>query len=481
MIAVSDQQPSAGASTSSERPKVLIVGAGIAGVTLGMLLTKAGVTYNIYERAQEVKNLGSAIFLNPTTTKLFKQTGIWDEMMAIAKLTLSIQMANEKREVEYRMDFTEQHELFGSNGYIVPRPFVYDLLMRQVPEERFHRGKKVASTEQTDKGVVVTFTDGTVAEGDILVGADGAYSTVRQQMYEELEKKGQLPPEDALPLPFSTVCLVGQTRPLAVEEFPIMKEERCQFINVLGDNKPYSWTYFTTKQNTVCWMIVQYLEEEATKEKGASNIEWGPGAAETMRNQVREFPIISGSDKPLTLGHLLDWTPIDLISRALLEEKVFHTWHHNRTVLIGDACHKLNVAGGTGATNAIHDAIGIANWINVLSSNSSAKEISDAFTAYQKERMPWIKSAFESSTIFRIMAEKSFKAKVVRFISKHMPAWLTRKMMIQMTSYQPQSAFLPLIPDLGIIKSVHQESLHDTLSIIEQRRKAKEALDTNAI
>ena len=55
-----------------------------------------------------------------------------------------------------------------------------------------------------------------------------------------------------------------------------------------------------------------------------------------MAAQVRDFPVVSGGDKKLTLGDLIDWTPKENISKAMQEEKVFKTWYGLRTVLIGD-------------------------------------------------------------------------------------------------------------------------------------------------
>jgi 2-polyprenyl-6-methoxyphenol hydroxylase-like FAD-dependent oxidoreductase len=117
---------------------------------------------------------------------------------------------------------------------------LYDLLRRQIPKERIHLGKKVLTTDQGGNGVLVRFSDGTEAEGDILVGADGAYSAVRQGLYAKLKKAKKLPASDALPLPFSTVCLVAQTRPLSVEEFPDLALEECQFRNTIGTDKMYA-------------------------------------------------------------------------------------------------------------------------------------------------------------------------------------------------------------------------------------------------
>jgi hypothetical protein len=73
-----------------------------------------------------------------------------------------------------------------------------------------------------------------------LAGADGAYSAVRQNMHAELKEEKKLPPADGVPLLFINVCLVGQTRPLTVEEFPDLEQEECQFSRIVGENKPYA-------------------------------------------------------------------------------------------------------------------------------------------------------------------------------------------------------------------------------------------------
>ncbi|KAK5796906.1 hypothetical protein F5H01DRAFT_418834 [Linnemannia elongata] len=369
----------------AKRPKVLIVGAGLAGLTLGMLLHKADIPFEIYERAAEIKPLGSAMYFNCTTANLFKQCGIYEEFLALGKYVSAIKMCNENRELEFSVDFEGHDELYGANGYIVSRPQIYDLLLRQIPKERVHLGKKVLSMDQGGNGVLIRFSDKSEAEGDILVGADGAYSAVRQGLYEKLKKTNKLPASDALPLPFSTVRLVGQTRPLSPEEFPDLAIKNSQFRNFIATDKMYTWSTATTVQNTVCWGAILFLDEETSKDNDAfRNSEWGPEAAAAMCEQVKDFPIISGGDKILTLQDLIDRSPKELISKVMLEEKVFKTWYDCRTVLIGDACHKFNPAGGVGAANAMHDAIALANRINGLPFHPIAEEIEDAFKAYKR-------------------------------------------------------------------------------------------------
>ncbi|KAF9091037.1 hypothetical protein BGX23_005553 [Mortierella sp. AD031] len=290
----------------------------------GMILQKSDIPYEIFERATKVNLLGSAMSFGAAVAPLFNQCEIMDEFATLGKLFDSIQVYNEKRELEYRME--DPSCIFGSKGYIIARPLLYDLILRQAPKDRLHMGKKVLLAEQDSNGVTIKCRDGVEYKGNILVGADGAYSAIRQNMYAELKRGNKLPAADTLPLPFGTVCLVGQTQSLDISQFPDLAKLNCQFINYLGEDKPYSWIIFTTEQNTVCWGVIEYLDTEATKEdKDFQNTGWGPQAASAMFEHVRHFPIASGGNKILTIGDLIDLTPKEQISKVMLEEKVFQT------------------------------------------------------------------------------------------------------------------------------------------------------------
>ncbi|KAF9303818.1 hypothetical protein BGZ91_009043 [Linnemannia elongata] len=143
----------------------------------------------------------------------------------------------------------------------------------------------------------------------------------------------------------------------------------------------------------------------------------------------------------------------------MLEEKVFKTWYDCRTVLIGDACHKFNPAGGVGAANAMHDAIALANRINGLPFHPIAEEVEDAFKAYQEERIDWVEKAFDTSKVFRTMAGQTLSSKVTRYIMKHTPTWVMLKLERRQFTNRPQAAFLPAAEDKGIVEAAPQPSL----------------------
>ncbi|KAF9212419.1 hypothetical protein BGZ59_006782 [Podila verticillata] len=401
---------------NSDKPKVLIVGAGIGGLLLGNLLQKANVHFLIVEKAREVKPLaGSGV------SQLFQQLGILQELMAIGKPC-------------------------GSLELIVARPDLHDLLLRQVPKDNINMGKKMLSFDQNDQGVTIRCSDESTYHGDILVGADGAHSVVREHLFKLLKGNNQLPRSDDDGLPSDCVCLVGQTEVLDPKDFPEMKLSRSKFDCVLDD---------------------EYVHLNSTTSKSINSSrssDWGSEAAEAMCNQVRHFQIPGGKDGNLTL----DRTPKDRISKVMLEEKIFSTWHEGRTVLLGDACHKLNPYGGAGALTAMHDAVALANWISTLQKPKLA-EIEKIFAEYQAERLPAAKDAASRTQLFKRMGGKGIAATLSRSIFRHMPRWLLNILILKMVAARPQVSFLPLVKDTGSSPPKHQPSLKKTLAIHKTR------------
>ncbi|KAG0339454.1 hypothetical protein BG000_002086 [Podila horticola] len=200
--------------------------------------------------------------------------------------------------------------------------------------------------------VMVRCSDNISYSGDILVGADGAYS--------------DLPLSDDA-LPFSCFCLVGQTDVLDPEEFPLLKKALSQCNAVLG-------------VSTMC------TKESSKSNDSFRNSEWDPEAAEALAREVRPFKVAGRKDgKVLTLGELVDRTPKHLMSKVMLEENVFDTWFGGRTALLGDACHKMSPAGGVGAVTAIHDAATLANWLSTHRL-ATEEDIEKVFKKYCAER-----------------------------------------------------------------------------------------------
>ncbi|KAG0228952.1 hypothetical protein BGW41_003228, partial [Actinomortierella wolfii] len=217
---------------------VIIVGAGLGGIMLAILLERAGISYIVIEKAQTVKPLGSALSIGATILPVFKQLGLYDELAALSVPCLRGIGHSGPGTTARTEDYEFVKERYGYYVHIIDRPKLYDILCKQVPKEKILYGTKVQSFHQTDEGVTVRTADNTTYYGDVLVGADGAYSTIRQELYKQLSAKNLLPKEDDTAPPYNTYCLVGVTHPMT-EDTIIVPENESRLDTIMYKNSPY--------------------------------------------------------------------------------------------------------------------------------------------------------------------------------------------------------------------------------------------------
>ncbi|KAF9349127.1 hypothetical protein BGX26_012533, partial [Mortierella sp. AD094] len=222
-------------------PKVLIVGAGMGGLTLGLLLERIGVDFEIFERASCVKPLGAAMSIGPNILPMFEQLGMLDEIMKLSLAGKMMEVYSEDMTLIGRTDNTAfMKERSGYSPIMFSRPDLHRLLLSKISAKKVHYNKRVLSVGQSDNGVLLRCTDGCTHEGDILIGADGAYSAVRQSLYERLQKEELLPKSDTMSLSVGYTCVVGTTVPQDPEKYPILKDDHAHFAVVVADGKPHS-------------------------------------------------------------------------------------------------------------------------------------------------------------------------------------------------------------------------------------------------
>ncbi|KAI9236557.1 MAG: hypothetical protein BYD32DRAFT_18964 [Podila humilis] len=190
-----------------------------------------------------------------------------------------------------------------------------------------------------------------------------------------------------------------------------------------------------------------------------------------MCKAVHSFAIPGGNGLQV-LGNLNDKSPKLLISKIMMEEKLFHTWYHQRTVLIGDACHKMHPVAGLCAVNAMQDAVTLANWLNVLPSGSSLQEVEMCFKEYRDERFPLALKAYRQSEGTSTLLAQNLFGRVIRFILSYLPIFIIAQASVLGIENRPQVAFLPPVTDRGTTKPILQRSLFMTKQIMLERTKA---------
>lgn len=90
--------------------KILIVGGGIAGLTLAALLEKAGIEYQVFERAAAIRPLGSVVAIGPNVLPVIEQLGLLEEFVAASKVTGFVTNFNEQRQQTSYFDYRELKE-----------------------------------------------------------------------------------------------------------------------------------------------------------------------------------------------------------------------------------------------------------------------------------------------------------------------------------------------------------------------------------
>ncbi|KAI7817028.1 hypothetical protein BC939DRAFT_467185 [Gamsiella multidivaricata] len=373
-------------------PSVLIVGGGLGGLMLGNLLEQIGVPYHIFERATKLRALGSVMTIGPNIIPVFEQLGLMEEINKFSLPCWSLDMYSSDMKKIGAIDLSSHKAASGNENLLFARPQLYDLMLKRIPVNKVSIAKKVLRFEEKEGRVIIHCSDNTSYEGDILVGADGAYSGVRQNLYKKMNEKGILPKSDLESLSVGFVSMVGVANPPNPEKYPQLKDNFSHYSQVLGPDAR-SWGVFSVPGNQICFVLSSQLSAAEAKDQAFRNSEWGPEANDAMLKEFYEEPCPWGGK----MGDVFDATPKDLISKVFLEEKLFKTWYHSRTVLIGDACHKMLPGAGQGAVNAMFDAVVLANCIYNMP-DASASSIAGAFQEYYKQRFIRTELQFERSS-----------------------------------------------------------------------------------
>ncbi|KAF9287646.1 hypothetical protein BGZ68_001505 [Mortierella alpina] len=390
--------------STSRAGRVIIAGAGIGGLFLAILLERIGIPYLLLERAPRVKPLGSALALGPNILPVFEQLGLTSLLASISLPCpiLNIYDPSLKKMGSFKMK--KQTELTGYEGLICSRPNLYELLLSQIQPHNLILGKKILSYEENEFGVSVCCSDNTVYSGDILVGADGAYSRVRKNMFKKLRKRGLISKtqQTESPVPCS-VCWLGVAKSQDPEKYECLKEPFVNYSTVVGGNG-LGWNVINIPDDEICWIFWKQLDiSKVSEERYFQNAEWASSNDDGIMQWFQEAPCPYGG----AMGDLIKATPPGLISKVYLQEQIFDTWHHGRCVLIGDACHIMLPGAGQGAMSAMQDAVVLANCLFEMK-ELTTPIISAAFQEYQSQRFRHARTQFVKSRLMtKLLAGQS--------------------------------------------------------------------------
>ena len=349
--------------------KAIIVGAGIGGLTTALMLHQRGISCEIYEQADAVRELGVGINTLPHAIKELAQLGLLDRLDSVGIRTHELIYTNRFGQEIWR----EPRGIEA--GYEVPQfsihrgrlqNVIFQAVRSRLGESHLHTGHRLGAYTQDDGGVTAYFFDRdgshrATARGDVLIGADGIHSLVRETLYPgegSARWNGSMLWRGAADWPRfltgrSMIIAGGMAAKLVV--YPIGLGAR--------DERPLT-----------NWAVLVKVGEGGTPPRKE---DWSrPGRFEDLMPHVQRFRIPYVDAKAL-----IEATP-EFWEYPMCDRDPLPRWSHGRVTLLGDAAHPMYPVGSNGASQAILDARALADRLR------DSEHPYHALWMYEQERLP---------------------------------------------------------------------------------------------
>jgi 2,6-dihydroxypyridine 3-monooxygenase len=160
-------------------PRVLVAGGSIGGLTAAVLLRDLGCEVDVFERSQAaLEDRGAGIVVLPITERYFTEKGGEDDRVSL-ELTYWTYMDRDGRVLNADPDH------FRFSGWST----IYRTLLADFGRDRYHLGKEMIGFDNRPDGATMHLLDGSIAEGELLVCADGLSSTARSILMPDAKPK----------------------------------------------------------------------------------------------------------------------------------------------------------------------------------------------------------------------------------------------------------------------------------------------------
>jgi 5-methylphenazine-1-carboxylate 1-monooxygenase len=346
---------------------VMIVGAGIGGLTLALDLHDAGIRARVYEAAPRIDALGVGINLLPHATRELGRLGLEASLAEVAITTRESVFYNRFGQFIY----SEPAGRFAGNDF--PQFSIHrgdlqrvllDAVMERLDPECVRTGWRCTGFEQDEGGATAHFASPDGAElppqrADVIVGCDGIYSAIRKQLH----------PDEGPPRYSGVNMWRGVTR----------------------------WPPFLTGASMVRagWLahgkLVIYPIRDRIDEQGRQLINW-VAEVETPEHQRRDWSRRGRIEDFIGVfdDWRFDWLDVPAMLRAsdvvleypMVDQDPLDRWSFGRVTLLGDAAHPMVPRGSNGAGQAILDARALRDCL------AGGSDPVSALRAYARERLP---------------------------------------------------------------------------------------------
>ncbi|GAB1207822.1 hypothetical protein APSETT445_006557 [Aspergillus pseudonomiae] len=232
---------------SKEKLKVLIAGAGIAGLSVAVALRSLPyIEVELFEQATELREIGASIAISPNGLRSLEKLGVLnalDEDVAFrGPSAIPMIYRHWKTNEVIHQDYFADVSLRRHETARFHRGHLHAALLEHVPLERIHLGKTVVSADTSHDKVTLHFADGTSTQGDVLIGADGIHS----DLADRAAGKNQYTTVGNFDLPVETDGKVRNVQWDAEGNVEVLRQRYKDWnlvVKALVDSTPYTRIY----------------------------------------------------------------------------------------------------------------------------------------------------------------------------------------------------------------------------------------------
>ncbi|SNZ10160.1 2-polyprenyl-6-methoxyphenol hydroxylase [Terribacillus aidingensis] len=338
------------------KPKVLIIGAGVAGLTLSIFLKRAGIESVVYEASVENQNSGAGFVLSPNGIRVLESLGVQGEILKRGSRLIHDSTHGLKGEEIMRSTFDTTNS--GFDLLSLNRYDLCEVLLSEAKKQGINviYNKKLIDVTQSYDHVNAHFQDGSFQKGDLLVGADGVHSKTRRITFPEMY------------LDYTGLYGIQGLAPSNSYYDEMLFEKSISFTDFKKDF---------------------YVFVSRTNPKSKNGLLWQALGKKERKYPTNEFEQLDSENiKKRLLQQIEDWENpfVDILKqttsihpRSLYTLKNITHWSRDRIVLIGDAIHTTNPILGQGASWSLEDGMYLAKML-------SKHSYRDAFYFFEYDR-----------------------------------------------------------------------------------------------
>jgi salicylate hydroxylase len=336
------------------KPHILIAGAGIGGIVAALALLQRGCSVALYEQAAELRELGAGVQISPNGSRVLRELGLAPAMEAIASVPVAKEMRLFDTGRAWRVQDLGANAVtrYGAPYWLVHRGDFHAVLVQALADRApgaVQVGARCIGFEQSASGVTLLLENGERVYGNVLIGADGVHSIIREQLFGDghatftgfMAWRGVVP-MDCLPARLRQRYGMTWIGPHGhVVTYPLRRGELLNFVTAIERDD---------------WLIESWSEAGTVAECRRDLALWHEDV----------LAIVDAIDVPYK------W--------ALLGREPLQHWSVGRVSLLGDACHPTLPFLAQGANMAIEDAMVLARCLD-------SYDVPEALRRYETARL----------------------------------------------------------------------------------------------